>query len=137
MKYAVNQRRISNFAKIVNFVGQPLQYKPNIYTSFSRLANKKPLLLIKKIKERLCIDIHFYMKLASIRRPEAGITLRSFSQLIHDLLRGKWQLLPRPVTRCHLNRCGQNLIPAPASCVVFHASVCPIGHVGLYERTYN
>ena len=42
-----------------------------------------------------------YMKLASIRRPGAGITLRSFSQIIHDLLRGKWQLLPRPVPRCH------------------------------------
>jgi len=35
------------------------------------------------------------MQLASIRRPETGITLRSFSQIIHDLLRGKWQLLQR------------------------------------------
>ncbi len=42
------------------------------------------------------------------------------SQIIHDLLRGKWQFLSRPVTHCHLIRSGQSLFPAAFS-VEFHA----------------
>jgi len=41
-------------------------------------------------------ECSFYMKLDGLRQPETGITLRSFSQIIHDLLRGKWQLFQRP-----------------------------------------
>ena len=44
-----------------------------------------------------------YMKLSSSRRMAPGVALPSFSQAVHGLVRGKWQLLEPRVHRCHLN----------------------------------
>ena len=74
-----------------------------------------------------------YMKLSSNRRPGSQVALASFSQAVHGLLRGKWQLLGPRVHRCHLTRQGQLSSP-PASCFRVSCFVMSARTCGLYNK---
>ena len=70
-----------------------------------------------------------------IRQAETGVPLLSFSQAVHGLLRGKWQLLGPRVHRCLLTRSGQPPLPAAYCCRV-PSFVMSAGDVG-YKKLDN